>query len=90
MKIDEIDFVIPHQANLNIIKHGLNRLNVPMNKTVINVDRYANTGGSSVGIAFAEAIEQKIIKPRDKIVLVAFGAGFSWGGMLIEWNSKLN
>ncbi len=88
--INDIDFVIPHQANLNIIKHGLNRLNVPLTKTIINVDRYANTGGSSVGIAFAEGIEQKIIKPGDRIVLVAFGAGFSWGGMLINWNGKLN
>jgi 3-oxoacyl-[acyl-carrier-protein] synthase-3 len=84
MTIDEVDFVIPHQANLNIIKEGLRQLEVPLEKTIINVDRYANTGGSSVGIALAEGIESKIIKKGDKIILVAFGAGYSWGGMLIE------
>lgn len=85
MSIEEIDFVIPHQANLNIIKDGLKQLKVPLEKTIINVDRYANTGGSSVGIALAEGIENKVIKKGDKIIMVAFGAGYSWGGILFEY-----
>ncbi len=84
MTLEQIDFVIPHQANLNIIKEGLQQLNVPLSKTIINVDKYANTGGSSVGIAFAEGIEQGIIQSGDTVILVAFGAGYSWGGMLLE------
>ncbi|MFC5046991.1 3-oxoacyl-ACP synthase III family protein [Aquimarina hainanensis] len=84
LDIEDVNFVIPHQANLNIIKEGLRQLAVPLEKTIINVDRYANTGGSSVGIAFAEGIEKGIIKKGDTIILVAFGAGYSWGGMLLE------
>lgn len=58
--LEQVDFVIPHQANLNIINEGLRQLEVPLDKTVINVDRYANTGGSSVGIALAEGIEKRL------------------------------
>ncbi|WP_432667344.1 beta-ketoacyl-ACP synthase III [Wukongibacter baidiensis] len=84
LTLDEIDYVISHQANLNIIKSSMEKLNLPMEKTYCNIDRYANTGGSSVGIAFAEAVEKGIIKKGNKVVLVAFGAGFSWATALLE------
>jgi 3-oxoacyl-[acyl-carrier-protein] synthase-3 len=88
--LDDVDFVVSHQANLNIIKEGLRQLDLPLEKTYINVDKYANTGGSSVGIALAEAIEKNIIKKGDKIIIVAFGAGYSWGGMLLDLNALKN
>ncbi len=88
--LDDIDFVVSHQANLNIIKEGLRQLEVPLEKTYINVDKYANTGGSSVGIALAEGIEKNIIKKGNKIIIVAFGAGYSWGGMLLDLNALKN
>ena len=85
MTLDDIDFIIPHEANINIIRESMKRLGVPMEKTYTNVDRIGNTGGSSTGIAFAEAVEKGLIKRGDKVVIVAFGAGLCWGAILLEY-----
>lgn len=84
LTLEDINFVISHQSNINIIKHSMKTLNMPMEKTYCNIAKYGNTGGSSVGIAFAEAIEKGVIKQGDKVVLVAYGAGYSWATALIE------
>lgn len=83
MTLDDIDFVIPHQANINIIKESMSKLGLPMEKTYSNVDKYGNTGGASVGVALGEAIERGVIKKGDKVVLVSFGAGLCWGAVLL-------
>ena len=84
MTLDDIDFIIPHQANINIIKESMSKLGLPMERTYTNVDKYGNTGGASVGVALGEAIERGVIKKGDKVVLVSFGAGLCWGAVLLE------
>ncbi|CAN5716967.1 ketoacyl-ACP synthase III [soil metagenome] len=84
---DEIDLFIPHQANLRIIESVAKGLNLPMDKMFVNLDRYGNTSAASVGIALAEAVDSGRIKIGDKVVLVAFGAGLTSGGIALEWTA---
>jgi 3-oxoacyl-[acyl-carrier-protein] synthase-3 len=86
-KPDEIDLFIPHQANVRIIESVAKGLNLPMDKMFVNLDRYGNTSAASVGIALAEAVDSGRIKIGDKIVLVAFGAGLTSGGIALEWTA---
>jgi 3-oxoacyl-[acyl-carrier-protein] synthase-3 len=84
---DEIDLFIPHQANVRIIESVAKGLNLPMDKMFVNLDRYGNTSAASVGIALAEAVDTGRVKVGDKIVLVAFGAGLTSGGIALEWTA---
>ncbi len=82
---EEIDLLIPHQANIRIIEALARRLKVPMDKVYVNIDRYGNTSAASVPIALDEARKKGVIKEGSKTVLVAFGAGFTWGSAVIKW-----
>ena len=84
---DEIDLFIPHQANVRIIESVAKGLGLPMDKMFVNVDRYGNTSAASVGIALAEAVDTGRIQVGSKIVLVAFGAGLTSGGIALEWTA---
>jgi 3-oxoacyl-[acyl-carrier-protein] synthase-3 len=84
---DEVDLFIPHQANIRIIEAVAKGLGLPMSKMFVNVDRYGNTSAASVGIALAEAVSGGHVKIGDKIVLVAFGAGFTSGAAAVEWTA---
>jgi 3-oxoacyl-[acyl-carrier-protein] synthase-3 len=86
-KPEEIDLFIPHQANVRIIESVAKGLGLPMDKMFVNLDRYGNTSAASVGIALAEAVDSGRIKIGDKIVLVAFGAGLTSGGIALEWTA---
>jgi 3-oxoacyl-[acyl-carrier-protein] synthase-3 len=86
-KPDQIDLFIPHQANVRIIESVAKGLGLPMDKMFVNLDRYGNTSAASVGIALAEAVDSGRIKIGDKIVLVAFGAGLTSGGIALEWTA---
>jgi 3-oxoacyl-[acyl-carrier-protein] synthase III len=85
----EIDYVVPHQANLRIIDSAAKRLKIPLERFICNIDRYGNTSAASIPIAFSEALELgKIIRPHGKklkIALVGFGAGLTWGATIIEF-----
>jgi len=81
----EIDLLIPHQANIRIIEALAKRLKVPMEKVYVNIDRYGNTSAASVPIALDEARKKGVIKEGSNTVLVAFGAGFTWGSAVIKW-----
>ncbi len=83
---DEIDLVIPHQANVRIIEAVAKGLGFPMERIFVNVDRYGNTSAASVPLALAEAVDTGRIKVGDKIVFVAFGAGFTSGAVAMEWS----
>jgi len=85
IKSEEIDLLIPHQANIRIIEATARRLKMPMEKVYVNIDKYGNTSSASVPIALDEARRKGRIKKGDKVLLVAFGGGFTWGGALIEW-----
>jgi 3-oxoacyl-[acyl-carrier-protein] synthase-3 len=82
---EQIDLLIPHQANIRIIEALAKRLKVPMDKVYVNIDRYGNTSAASVPIALDEARKRGVIKEGSTTVLVAFGAGFTWGSAVIRW-----
>jgi len=85
MSKDEIDLLIPHQANLRIIQSSLNRLNLTSDKCMINLDRYGNMSAASVPVALAEAVEQGRVKEGDRLVLVGFGGGLTWAAATLIW-----
>lgn len=84
-KISNLDWVFSHQANINIIKSGLNSLELPFEKTYTTIEKYGNTSGASVIITLAEANAKGMLKNGDKIALVAFGGGLSYGSIYLKW-----
>ena len=85
MEREEIDYLIIHQANWRILDAGARFAKVPMDKVFVNVHKYGNTSAASVPIALHEALEEGRIKEGDKVLLVSFGAGATWGAALLEW-----
>ncbi|MCC5844855.1 MAG: ketoacyl-ACP synthase III [Verrucomicrobia bacterium] len=83
----DLSLVIPHQANRRILEAIRARVGVPEENVFVNVDRYGNTSAASIGIALDEAVRSGRLKPGNKVMLLAFGAGFTWGGMLLEWST---
>ena len=84
LQMEDLDWLIPHQANIRIIQFTAKRLKMPMEKVVVTIDKYGNTSASSVAIAFDEARKTGKIKAGDDVLLVAFGAGFTWGSVIIK------
>ena len=89
-KIDtsEVDWLIPHQANIRIIQSAAKRLKMPMEKVIVNVDRYGNTSSASIPIALEEAIHDGRIKSGQVITMVGFGAGLTWASAVMRWYRK--
>lgn len=85
MNIDHIDYLIPHQANIRIIKSTAKRLKMTPEKIYTNIEKYGNTSSASIAIALDEAVRGQMIKTNDIIVLVGFGGGLTWGAMVIKW-----
>jgi len=85
MELADIDLIIPHQANYRIIEAASRGLKLPIEKFAINVDKYGNTSTASIPIATVEAIEEGRLKRDDKIVLVGFGGGLTWGALVVQW-----
>ena len=81
----DIDLMIPHQANIRIIEATAKHANIPMEKVFVNVDRYGNTSAATVPIAISEAIEQGRIVDGSTVLLVAFGAGFTWASVVVRF-----
>lgn len=81
----EIDLLVPHQANIRIIQAALNRLELPEDKCMINLQKYGNVSAASIPIALAEAVEEGRVKEGDCIVLVGFGGGLTWGASVLIW-----
>ncbi|MDR1361436.1 MAG: ketoacyl-ACP synthase III [Rickettsiales bacterium] len=81
---DNVDWIIPHQANRRIIESGAERLGFPLDKIIITVDKHANTSGASGVLALAYALDNKIIKRGQLILYPAFGSGLTWGAALIR------
>ena len=82
---EDIDLLIPHQANIRIIKSAAKRLHLPMEKVFVNIDKYANTSGASIPIAMDEANRAGRMKRGDVVVLAGFGAGLTWAGLVMKW-----
>ena len=84
VRLEDIALLVPHQANMRILDAVRGELGLPAEKVVINVQEYGNTGSASVPLALWEARQQGRIKPGDLVLLVSFGAGFHWAGMLLR------
>ena len=81
---DDIDHYVMHQANLRIIESIAKKVKQPMDKFIVNIEKYGNTSAASVGLALDEAFEEGRIKPGDKVLICAFGAGRTWGAVVVE------
>jgi len=87
LTMDDIDQFVFHQANLRIIEHVGRELNMPMEKTYLNIEKYGNTSAASVPMALVEAVAAGRIKPGDRILMCAFGAGFTAAAAVVEWTA---
>lgn len=85
MKVEDIDLVIPHQANIRIIDSAAQRLGLSMDKFFVNIHKYGNTSAASIPIALDEALREGRVKKGDTIVTVGFGAGLTWAAGVMKW-----
>jgi 3-oxoacyl-[acyl-carrier-protein] synthase III len=83
--VDEIDVYVPHQANIRIINHAAEKLGIPEEKIVVNVDRYGNTSSGSIPLALADAADDGRLEPGKLVLMTGMGAGLTWGSALMEW-----
>ena len=88
LQIEDIDLIIPHQANQRIIESLAKHLMVPMSQVVLNIAKYGNTSAATIPVAMVEALEQGRIKPGSRLLLAAFGAGLTRGAGLIRWGQR--
>ena len=82
---DDVDILFPHQANIRIIQSVAERAGTPMEKVYVNIHKYGNTSAASIPIAMTEAIESGSLKEGMTVAMVAFGAGFTWGSLLMRY-----
>ncbi|MBH8582746.1 beta-ketoacyl-ACP synthase III [Thermoactinomyces sp. CICC 10735] len=82
---EDIDFLVPHQANIRIIDSAVKRLGLTEDKVVVNLDRYGNMSSASIPVALDEAVERGLIKKGDTMVLCGFGGGLTWGATVLKW-----
>ena len=82
---DQVDLLVPHQANLRIIEATAKHAGLPMSKVMVNVDRYGNTSSASIPLALDQAVQEGRVTPGSIVLLVAFGAGFTWGSTVVRW-----
>ena len=85
MNKEQIDLLVPHQANIRIVQFALERLHLPKEKCVINLSKYGNMSSASIPVALAEADEEGRIKEGDRLLLVGFGGGLTWGASVVIW-----
>lgn len=82
---DDVDILIPHQANIRIIQSAAKRLHIPMDKVFVNIEKYANTSGASIPIALDEAVRSGRVHHDDLVCLDGFGAGLTWSSLVMKW-----
>ena len=85
LTVGDLDVYVPHQANARILKAVAARLELPMEKVVLNVDRYGNTSAASIPIALDEAVRAGRIKKGHVVMMSAFGSGLTWATSLVRW-----
>ena len=89
LTIEQIQWIVPHQANIRIIQAAARGLKLPMDRFIVNLERYGNTSTASIPIAMVEAVECGKIKPGEKLVMVGFGGGLTWGALAAEWTGPI-
>ena len=82
---DDVDLIVPHQANVRIIEATAKHAGIPMDKVMVNLDRYGNTSAASIPLALDQAIREGRVGPGSLLLFVAFGAGFTWGSAVVRW-----
>ena len=82
---DDVDWFVPHQANVRIIDASAKKLGIPSEKVIRTVDRHGNTSAASIPLALTVAVRDGRIKPGDLLLLEAMGGGFTWGAVLLRW-----
>ena len=88
--VADIDVYVPHQANVRIIDHAAEKLGIPEEKVIVNVDRYGNTSSGSIPLALGEAVADGRLRPGALVLMTGMGAGLTWGSALIEWTIGMN
>lgn len=86
LKREDIDFLVPHQANTRIIDSAVKRLGISPDKVYVNLDKYGNMSSASIPVALDEARQKGLLKQNDIVVLVGFGAGLTWGASVLKWS----
>ena len=89
LTVDDVDLYVPHQANVRIIKHAVERLGSPEEKVVVNVDRYGNTSSGSIPLALADAVRDRRVNKGDIVLMTGMGAGLTWGSGVMEWTEEI-
>lgn len=85
LSIEQLDWLVPHQANIRIIEGSAKKLGIPMEKVVVTVDQHGNTSAASIPLALSAAASDGRIKEGDLVLLEAMGGGFTWGSVLLRW-----
>lgn len=85
LELQDVTYLVPHQANLRIIDAAARRLKLPPERVLVNLDRYGNMSSASIPVALAEAADAGRFHPGDILVLVGFGAGLTWGAAAVRW-----
>lgn len=85
---DDVDLVVPHQANLRIIEAVAKRASIPMERCFVNVQRYGNMSAATVPVALVEALEDGRVKPNANLLLTGFGAGLTWSAHIVRWGAR--
>lgn len=85
LTLEQVDWIVPHQANRRIVETAAKRLHLGMDKFFLNIDRYGNTSAASIPIALDEMVQEGLLRKGQKVMAIAFGAGLTWGGALFEW-----
>lgn len=88
LSIDDIKLIIPHQANMRIIDASIKRLKTDSDKFYVNIEKYGNTSSATIPVALYEAVKERVLVKGDTAVLVGFGAGLTWGSVLIKWDKE--
>lgn len=88
LDLKDIDYLIPHQANMRIIESARKKLKLAENKVYVNLENYGNMSSASIPVALDEAVRKNKIKDNDVVLLIGFGGGLTWGAMLLKWHSK--
>ena len=86
LAVDDIDLLVPHQANIRIIQGTAKALGVPPERSMINIQKYGNTSSASIPIALSEAAREGRLREGDRVALCGFGGGLAWGSLVLEWS----
>lgn len=87
LELDEIDLIVPHQANMRIVEAAAKKLKIPVEKFYMNVDRTGNTSAASIPLALCEAVQNGRLGPNDNVVFVGFGGGLTWAAAVVQWDA---